>query len=213
MGKIMKNGRSYTYASAPTTTRFVSDPNNENYGWIQYKDENGEWVNYEQAIRSGVLFSANNNAAEFVATEEYSSFYYTDPSILTVGETLVLKPDDSKTMETSHAFVMMSKKIDVTDYSKIVMKHTTILPQAGNANWAGIFVTDALTAKVPTRLTPLAQIYYMSTDIPKQSSSEPVELDISSISGTVYIFVELRPNFTGVTSANCSCEITEMYME
>ena len=148
MGLIMKNGIPYGGGGSggnSASSRFIKDSTDENFGWIQCKDADGNWVNWIQAEKNGVLFSANNNAAEFQATTTYGYHYYLDPSIVTVGDVLTLKPDDSATLGNSKSFVMMSKKIDVTDYSKLIMEHTTTLPEVTTYTWAAFYVVDTLT--------------------------------------------------------------------
>lgn len=204
MGKIMKNGRSYTYTSAPTTTRFVSDPNNENYGWIQYKDENGEWVNWEQVETIGTIGTylyndgvINTDIANLVSS--YVAVTGDNPTGTTTFNanciTLTGKGDGGSSRQQ---IVVTDRVVNLKDYKKIVVELDDFDFETGFSGVTGLAFIGLSVSTSNNAVT------WSQVDGLKISSSKGnrVELDVSSISSSMYITVRLTasPDYGTLTT-------------
>lgn len=208
MGKIIRNGNELKGSSGITTTRFVNDTSDENYGWIQVKDENGEWVNYKFAIDTTAwLYHDGTNHAEFEKYEGAISSYgvYTsmDDLIVTFGEDLVVAT--SGTNEGAmFSETVMSKAIDVTNYSKLKFSHNTVADQASEYNKVGVFLTQVLESS----MTAAAEKVLLTSET---SSAGEVEIDISSLSGEYYVGICIKSNINNQGSITVT--LIDPYLE
>lgn len=194
MGKIIRNGVIYSGGgSGSTTTRFVQDTSDENYGWIQYKDENGDWVNWVQTdAGTAWLYHDGRNYGEFSAYKGMISGY-TNEGVLDYANISVIEGDNLTVQfdgTSSGAMAVgsaISKLYDLTDYSKFIFEYECSAYASNEYNKIAVFITQAKK----TSMTPLAEQVLMTTGT---SKSGKVELDIGSIEGEYYIAICLLSN-------------------
>lgn len=174
---------------------------NEESDYFEVK-KNGEWE--QSPIKVGLakqyLFSSNNNAVNFSA---YAGTIYsghaTKAPTVTVGQKLTVV--FNATTSNLVAGCAISDLVDVTNYSKIVLSYESTSTGTSNWEWAKLFVTNNKT----TTMTALATTTILSA---QDSSSGIVELDVSSVSGEVYVGIEMSSNCKIVT-----VNVDEMYLE
>lgn len=148
-----------------------------------------------------VLFSANNNAANFTAYNGNTNEDTITPKTPTVtfGEKLTAVFD--ATNSNLVAGCIISDLVDVTNYSKIVLNHESTSTNTSSWEWAKLFVTSEKTSK----MTASAKTLIFNA---QSSSSGIVELDISAVNGQSYIGIEMCSNNRVVT-----VNVNEMYLE
>lgn len=168
---------------------------------IQLLYENA-WHDWKKAgFQLEYLFTANNNAAGFAATSEYSTSYTRKLPRLSVGEKLVMSTDS----EPSTAWVIISQPVNVDNYTKLCMNHKTYF--TGNSSQydnCHIWIVDVLGE---SPLTPLALNTYM--DGTTKTLSGILELDVSGLSGEIHVAIQVNTN----NCDSCTVEISEMWLE
>lgn len=211
MGLIMRNGKLYRVGGGGDDAfRYVNDPNDENYGWIQYQDADGNWVNYEPAFtKKYVLFEPNNNAANFVAyAGGIDSTAKLAPTV-TFGDVMAIVQAHSGSTSGSDSkmgCVITENSIDLTEYDTIKLEYTdTGSKQALSDVYAKLIITSAKA----TNMTATASQYIFQNSL---LTSGEVELDISAIDGEYYVAILLHSfgmNDYGYARVN----VNNMYME
>ena len=185
MGKIIRNGIEYAGdgGGGVTTTRFVKDASDPNYGWIQYKDENGDWVNWEcvnetkkYLIHGGVM----SDICSFTA-------YGDTGQTITKGDKGIVftKPNNS-----THGYFDTDFLYDMSKYSKLV------------------FVVSEFNSVYGTYMALSKTIG--STNVTSQKLFDAVgthEIDLTSVNDKCCIMLCMPNN--GARSVT----ITDMYLE
>lgn len=210
MTEYLQNGDSFGSADVNAITKVVNEliekgitvGYNEETDYLEVVKD-GKWQ--QSPIKVGLekqyLFSSNNNAANFSAytgnTNEAT--IAAKPPTVTFSETLTTVFD--ATNNNLVAGSIISDLVDVTNYSKIVLKHESTSTGTSSWEWAKLFVVSEKS----TQMTALAKTTILSA---QSSASGVVELDISSISGENYIGIELCSNNKIVT-----VNVEEMYLE
>ena len=201
MGKIMKNGRSYTYTSAPTTTRFVSDPNNENYGWIQYKDENGEWVNWERAeINSKCVVKDGIYNDEYSFTNRGGSGNTTTITESVTQNMRYVSFTSSTTNGNGTAIFISDQVFDLSKYSKLVLNVTNAVYGSDSASqpWPVIGFTSAATS-----VNKLVELIV--------NSKGNKEIDLTNVNSTnAYLYFSM---YCGDTGKRPTIAVSDLYLE
>lgn len=187
---------------------------NESGANVRYNDESdyfevkkdGEWeqTKIKVGLLKQILFSANNNEASFEASS-YSAIGSQGVSpTLTIGETMNAYVSNSTTRTYG---TLVSELIDVTNYDKLVVYHKSTnsrssgIEQNASVEWVKMYVTDSLSSK----MTPLASIMLLNGI---KTSEGEVTLDLSQVTGNVYIVFELATN-----AATMTTEISSLYLE
>lgn len=197
MGIVMLNGELYG-GGGKSTTRFISDVNDENYGWIQYKDENGEWVNWNYLLETEKwLYTEGQNLGEFSAyagtVHGYSHSGNLFAPTVTFGESMTITQTQfgSESSGATHgvgAGCVISKSFDLTNFSKLTLHHST----SCNDTDGGItYVKVAIVSSKASKMTASASVTLLSA-VSQTSASGDVELDISSLKGEYYIAIDIE---------------------
>ena len=175
MGKIMRNDIPYC-VGGDDAFRYVNDVTDENYGWIQYQLEDGNWVNYKQ-----VGFGANYIIQNGVYNEEAFPF--------TINPTV--QHYQMSTVETENGFKFIGvdtyaahkyacfEMMDWSAYSKVKMN---VLSYNRNDCFIGI-TSNADLHEYNLELSNLTQLNI--------NAEGELEMDISAINsnGRLYIRV------------------------
>lgn len=190
------------------TVRYVSDEADENFDWIQVQDAEGNWVNHEfVGLGTAWLYHNGTNHAEFGkyegAISTYGNYSGTDDLIVTFGEDLVVATSGTSAGAMFSESVM-SKAIDVTNYSKLKFSHRTVADASSEYNKVGIFLTQVLEGT----MTATAEEVLLASGT---SASGDVEIDISSLSGTYYVGICIKSNINN--QGQITVTITDPYFE
>lgn len=164
--------------------------------------DNGKWV--ETRLKAGLssyyLFLPNDNAGGFVAIDRGVTFSYPSKSPnLSIGTAMSISIES----ESNSYGSAVSGLVDITNYSKLVMKHKTT---TGNANSELDTVSLFVTADKSTSPMNAMAIdrYHMNSLLTEGT----ITLDVSSISGEVYVGIEVACN-----GKETAVEVYEMYLE
>ena len=168
--------------------------------------KDGEWeqTKIKVGLLKQILFSANNNEASFEASAYNAIGSQGVSPTLTIGETMNAYVSNSITYVYG---TLVSELIDVTNYDKLVVYHKSTnsrnsgIEQNASIEWVKMYVTDSLSSK----MTPLASIMLLNGI---KTSEGEVTLDLSQVTGNVYIVFELATN-----AATMTTEISSLYLE
>lgn len=188
-----------------STVRVVRDEADENFGWIQYKDADGNWINWEQAITTNYpLYMSTENEGGF---EAYAGKIAGDKGNTVKAPTV----NFGTTMDVSFAtpnygdsFVgcVVSEIVDLSRYDKLFLTHTTTTNIGnGSEGYVKVFVTNAKGNTMNAATTMLL------------TGSGDVEIDLSNVSGEYYIAVEVYLYCTGMQNDKVETKISNMYLE
>lgn len=136
------------------------------------------------------LYYQGVNVGEFTTYEKETGFTNT-PAMISAEylNELVLTYSHTGEEDTYAAGVALSKPIDLTDYTSLTVKHESTSTSIEDYNWVVVFLTDNIDNDVLER--------YSATDHAKavlhrqESTNEPITIDISTITGTFYVGVEV----------------------
>ena len=216
MATLFKNGKNYSGKTIKLDTtlsvsgqaadaKAVGDAINvrvdKETGYLEVlKDGVWEPTKLQAIVNGKVLFSENNNAVNFVA---YSGNTNED-TITAKAPTFTFGQKMTATFDANpglFAGCIISDLVDVTDYTKIVLNHESTASATTNWEWAKLFVVSSKSSK----MSALAKTTILQS---QSSTSGTIELDISSVSGQVYIGIEMCSNAKVVT-----VNVSEMHLE
>ena len=189
-------------AGDESTVRFVNNESDENFDWIQVKDANDEWINFQRAYTQRYeLYVSQNNGAEFTAYAGGVDGYVTS-----AGGTPEVAFANAMTVTMTKSIAdgfgigcVISKPIDLSRFNKLKFYHESTLSNA----YARI--TVFITQLKDKKMTPItSQILAQDT-----SANGNVEIDISGLNGEYYIGIETKK----CGNSNASVTISNMYME
>ena len=205
MGIIVKNGILYTGGSGGDDAfRYVNDENDENYGWVQCQLADGTWVNLEY-LKMGDLYVNGYNGGKFetYAGSEYNIYDYTcfEPMV-TFGDSMVVSLDTIYQSTYGNGCVI-SKKIDLTKYSKITFDYECNSGVKESTFGVRFFIS---TIKQPIMVNNRVVTKVLLDNA--LTSSGSAEIDISSIMGDHYLGFGLTCRASG-----CNFTISNMRME
>lgn len=188
------------------TIRYVNDESDENFGWIQVKDAEGEWTNYRFAgINDKYVWMDGVDNGDFVGYAG-STTNNGNPNIAEEAE--VIKGEELLTVQFSSAVKVgsaVTRAYDVTSYTSLVFSYTTFASIANGSTKVYVFLTKELKRE----MTPDVEFIAMQNDTGKTATQT---LDISNLSGMYYIGIALTNNdLTNKKPAGIS--ISEMYFE
>lgn len=192
MGIVMLNGELYG-GGGKSTTRFVSDTTDENYGWIQYKDENGEWVNWNYTLDTTLpLYMSSANEGGFYTYVGKPSSVTTEIDLekptVTFGGDIVVNHWCGSGQKGG---CIVSQKVDLTDYDVWSFDCTI---ETGNLY---AFITTGLGE------------YITTVAFNTISGSGTKTIDISKLSGEYHVGFFMHhyyPNWIKITLGNIYLE-------
>lgn len=177
---------------------------NEDTDYIEVLKDT-EWVqtNYKIGLGKEYLFTPNNNAGKFSAFVGSGYGYAGSLSYttLTAGETLLFK-NDTRSSGGGYSAAVGSVAYDVTGYNKLVIDCKASREKGDVYNRAFIF----LSATRSTTMTPMCTIDLLTGS--SLSEEKKIEIDISKITGEVYVVMETVSNVAVTTIS-----VKEMYFE
>lgn len=179
---------------------------NQENGYLEVKD-GSVWkkTDVKTIGLKKYLFSANNNEAEFAVTNKY-----TISTVQNFFNGTFTVNDNSMTMQVANSngagsYNVISKKIDITSFSKLVFSHNTTISSATEYNIVALWIADKLVES--GRTFPVLRNNYL---INGTASNGTVECDVSNLEGEVYIGITIQLNKNGLSAKTT---ITEMYLE
>lgn len=205
MGKIMRNGVPYC-VGGDDAFRYVNDVTDENYGWIQYRLEDGSWVNYKQVetlIYPLYMSSANEGGFSAYAGSATGGYTRITPTLVKAES---LKVSFKGTLDSNAFYVgcAISKEIDLTRFTTLRFTHSSSGTNGSSSTNGTFFITSTKG----TTMTPIVtKTLFNAYDLNNQSGEKVI--DISSLNGTFYIGIEVR----AYDLATATVSISNMYME
>ena len=187
------------------TVRYVSNEADENFGWVQYLDANGTWVNWEQAVMTNYpLYTSDANEGKFEAYAgkmSGSSGNTTKAPTVSFGTTMDVS---FSTPNYGDNFVgcAISELVDLSKFSKLRFQHITT--KNIHANSQGAVKVYITTTKGSTMTAVTSR---------ELNGSGDIEIDISSVNGKCHIAVEVFINCSGMQTDTVMTKISNMYME
>lgn len=191
---------------------------NEESDYIQLLKE-GEWKDWKlSGLTKQYLYEAHLNHAEFTAYDGCTKDYHATPSFtesihyagfIPSAYCMYIQRDSTKASNKSLSYYgcVISKAIDLTNYSKLVFSHISSCSNEspyylGDDDMCAVFITDFKQPK----MIPLAYLVYHKKS--ERTPETTVELDISNISGECFIGFEI-----GTNSQNIITMIRDVYLE
>ena len=188
MPTIMFNGELF---GDGCTTRLIDDVMDENYGWVQYLDVNGEWQNWRLAIVPTVdLFVDGANNANFAKFSGGSTGYEAkNDGTLSLSPTISIKQyGNNVNISSVKEMCLMSDAYDLTNYNTLRLEHTS------STDWGYAHINDVcvtIVAEKGTSMTSVARVWLLNG---AKSTSTAINLDVSSLTGNHYILIEVMAN-------------------
>ena len=175
IGRHMRNGRNYTGYGEQSSIRYVKDPNDQNFDWVQVQDADGNWVNSHRAYTTMYWLVKNGtNKANFKYTGTNTT------NSITSGENLRLSIT-TNTDIISASGIWISDSIDFTNYDKLVLDHFTALNGSGSTySYASVSILDS------TASTVYSNTYLKNMDDGSYhtvTKRDTLIIDVSNISG------------------------------
>ena len=149
------------------------------------------------------LFWAGTNTGAFAFNKNYSLGYFVNSSGVTLTTDNHMIFTAKSTSAAGGNSAIFSKAIDLTNYSKIVIKHNTTLPEASEHTKAVLFT--AKTLGMPTTTDSALALCKFALN-----SSGEVTLDISGLSGNHFIGIDIAFN---VTYSTAVVDIEYIYLD
>lgn len=156
-------------ASDTSTVRYVNDESDQNYGWVQYLDADGNWVNWVQ--------SGATERYLFLAGDEYTketggfSVYNGSCTYANNGSALTIKQGPSSS-DVSSAFIGTNREINLSNIGAIEVVFSASVPGSANSVSVGVASTKG------GEFTAVKQYGYPSTSF----TNEVAIIDVENVS-------------------------------
>ncbi len=194
------------------TVRYVSNEADENFGWVQYLDANGTWVNWEQAVMTNYplyMSSANEGGFALYQTHINNGTTYSE---LTFADKMTLKHKRGGVSITK----AYSECVDITRYSTLYFDYST---QISGSTGGYSYVLLVVDKNKHNSAYKSANDYNLQADtmlsyqlLPFNSASKSqngVQIDVSNIIGECYVGIVILSN----VDSGISADISNMYLE
>lgn len=184
--------------------RYVNDPNDENFDYIQVRTAEGDWENYKKAyLERQWLVQDGLNRGNLYISDNSNAVY----STLTQSDGLITlytgSYNDAKTHVVTFSF---NETIDLTHYDKIVVEQTSTFTDANSrvdVNHIQVGVKDEFGNVLAS------YVGYNGT----ATYADVMELDVSGVQGVCTVFLTLS-TYLYTTSGNfgaATCKISNVY--
>ena len=186
--------------------RYVKDPADENFDWVQVQDAEGNWINIQRAYtQRRDLYMTSANEGNF---EAYNGSLYAGvtPALLTVTCGDVMKVHVYAGNNRAEIGCVISELIDLSRFKTLHLYHKSSSGLANSTEKVRLFITQLKE----TKMTAIAYIDLL----PAYGTSREgeVEFDISAINGEYYIGIQVCANSEG-GQVLTQTEISDFYME
>lgn len=192
MGIIKLNDITYDGGGGDDHFRYVNDVSDENFGWIQYQDENGEWVNYEQLAIGGGSGEGEESTLSFKDSEIIRNGVINPMYTCTnVKLTLVVEQCEGYVSITNTEGGVCENRfypsIDASKYTKLKATITSregITSPLNNRILLGNSATDFTTYHLNVKITDTGDSEW---DISSIKDQEWVGIRLSELNGVLHI--------------------------
>ena len=170
MGKIIRNGITYSGGSSGgnCTVRYVNNESDADYDYIQVKNADGTWKNWEYAALDGVYIVKDG-----VWNTKYTFKAYKDTTTQTITSDARGLKFARLSNSTTGAYMMSDDSFDVTNYSKIKFTIASFSCSSNGAAYAGLYPTNVANNLAVQRT--------FSNNVTEY------EVDISELNGELYL--------------------------
>ena len=168
-----------------STVRYVNDESDENYGWVQYKEADGTWVNWKN-----LSFDISDIIKDGELNEDYtfkSLCLGANPVTITQETGCV---SFSHTSDNNMGFVCTEQSIGATNFTKC--KFTVV--SALSANTSNVYGFGLCTKN--DSVSGISGSIVATKSISSSGLLE-YEVDISNVNGDVYVYFNTPKNITG----------------
>ena len=182
--------------------RYVNDPNDENFDWIQVQDAEGNWINSHRAYIARYWFIEGGLNKGNLSVISGGSITYGD------GFTTLSGSGQSQNAPLSAQFSFDA--VDLTNYDKITVKQTTTFPGT-DANVSNNSITVSVKDTLGNVLTSTATGVIDGNKV----NSNDIVLDVSNINEVGIVHIGFR--YYNWTSDNqtysFTCKLSQVYAE
>lgn len=197
------DGESTLGGTGEVYMRYVNDPNDENFDWVQVQDAEGNWINDHRAYTQRYeLYVDQNNGGEFAAmalTTNTSNTYEPAAPTVTFVDGIVINTKAS-------SGGVISKLLDLSRFNKIKFHHySEIVTRPSNESYSAYVKFFICQSKVAN----ISPIVLQNVLINSTFNEGDIEIDISSLNGEYYIGFDVY----AYGSYNTETKITNFYME